>query len=58
MEQGIQIVSILIAGVIFYGGVGWLLDRWLGTMFWTPCGIIVGTALGVYWVVKKYGQAR
>ena len=25
------VISYLLAGVIFYGGIGWLVDWWLGT---------------------------
>lgn len=38
----------LVAGVAFYGAVGWGLDRWLGTRFLVAVGIIVGAALGIY----------
>jgi ATP synthase protein I len=40
--------SYLVAGVAFYGAVGWGLDRWLGTDFLVAVGIIAGAALGIY----------
>jgi hypothetical protein len=40
--------SYLVAGVAFYGAVGWGLDRWLGTDFLVAVGIIVGAVLGIY----------
>jgi F0F1-type ATP synthase assembly protein I len=55
MDKGIRIVSILISGVAFYGGIGWALDHWLHTVLWLPVGIILGISLGCYWVIKKYG---
>ena len=34
-------------------GVGWLLDRWLGTGPWLMvAGIVVGSALGLYEFVR------
>jgi ATP synthase protein I len=34
-------------------GVGWLLDRWLGTYPWLMvAGIVVGSALGLYEFVR------
>jgi len=38
----------LVAGVGLYGAGGWLLDRWLGTSFLLPVGIVAGAALGLY----------
>lgn len=38
----------LVAGVAFYGLLGWLADRWLGTSFLVAVGILLGAGLGVY----------
>nr|WP_202897380.1 hypothetical protein [Actinopolymorpha pittospori] len=38
-----------------YGGIGWLLDRHLGTSFLLPVGILVGLTLALYLVFKRYG---
>lgn len=56
-DTGLRVLSILIAGLIFYGGLGWALDRWLGTSWGTPVGIVVGTAAGVYMIIAKYGRS-
>lgn len=47
-----QAVGYLVSGVGFYGFLGWLADRWLGTSFLVAIGIVVGAGLGVYltWV--------
>jgi len=44
------------AGIIFFLGVGWLLDRWLG---WTPVLTVAGTLVGavlsflnIYWKLQ------
>lgn len=44
--------SYLVTGVGMYGLVGWLVDRWLGTSFLLPVGIVLGAGLGIYltWV--------
>ncbi len=57
-DQGYRILSIMIAGLLAYGGLGWLLDRWLGTAWFLPIGLILGIGLGVYYVVVKYGRAQ
>jgi ATP synthase protein I len=39
----------LFASVIGLGGVGWLLDRWLGTAPWLlVSGIVLGAVVGFY----------
>ena len=41
-------VGRLSGGVLVYGGIGYLLDRWWNTSFMTPIGILFGTALGIW----------
>ncbi len=57
-DTGLRVLSILIAGLAFYGGLGWLLDRWLQTSWLLPVGIIVGMAAGVYLVIARYGRSE
>ena len=40
-----------------WGGAGWLLDRWLDIVVFFPVGIILGMAVAIYLVVKRYGAA-
>jgi ATP synthase protein I len=46
----------LVAGVGMYGGLGWLGDHYLRTSFLLPVGILVGLALALYLVFKRYGH--
>lgn len=50
-----QAFSYLVAGVLFYGLGGWLLDRWLGTSYLVILGIFVGAGLGVYMTFGRFG---
>lgn len=50
-----QAFSYLVAGVLFYGLVGWALDRWLGTSYLVILGIFVGAGLGVYMTFGRFG---
>jgi hypothetical protein len=50
-----SVIGTLVAGVLAWGGIGWLLDRWLGTRFLVAVGIIVGMAGAFYLIVKRYG---
>jgi F0F1-type ATP synthase assembly protein I len=55
MNQGMQVLSYLISGVVFYGGLGWLGDHFLGTGFLLPVGIVLGAGFGIYLVVQRFG---
>ena len=55
-EVAWTIIGILLAGVIAWGGIGWLIDRWLGTSAFLPIGIVVGAAGAFYLVIRRYGQ--
>jgi ATP synthase protein I len=54
MNQGLQVLSYLIAGIALYGFLGWLGDHFLGTGFLLPLGIVAGAALGIYVVIKRF----
>lgn len=47
----------IVAGVAFYGFLGWLADRWLGTSFLVAVGILAGAALGIYMTFARFRQA-
>lgn len=51
-----QAFSYLVAGVLMYGGLGWLADRWLGTSYLVAVGILLGAGLGIYLVLKRFGS--
>ena len=46
--------SYLVAGVGFYGLLGWLADQWLGTSFLVAVGILLGAGLGVYMTWSRF----
>jgi ATP synthase protein I len=48
------VLSYLISGPLVYGGLGWLLDLWLGTQFFVAIGILGGMALSFYIIVRRY----
>jgi ATP synthase protein I len=50
------IVSYLLSGMLVWGGGGWLLDRWLGTTFFIPTGMLIGTVASLYLVWLRYGR--
>jgi ATP synthase protein I len=44
----------LVAGVLLYGFVGWLLDRWWGTSFMVVLGILLGAGLALYQTFARF----
>lgn len=48
-------LSYLITGPLTFGGIGWLIDRWAGTGWLTPVGIVGGMALSLYLIWFRYG---
>ena len=50
-----SIIGTLVAGVLAWGAIGWLLDRWLGTEFLVAVGILVGAAGAFYLIIRRYG---
>ena len=44
----------IVAGVGFYGLLGWLADRWIGTSFLVAIGILAGAGLGIYMTFARF----
>lgn len=53
-----QAFGYLVSGVLLYGALGWLGDRWWGTSFLLPIGIVVGVGLGMYLTFTRFGVGR
>jgi ATP synthase protein I len=56
LNQGMRVLSYLIGGVVLYGFLGWVGDRYLHTSFLLPVGIIGGAALAIYVIIRRFGQ--
>lgn len=57
METGYRILSYIAAGLLFYGGLGWLGDKYLGTGFLLPVGLILGMVLALYAIIKRLSHS-
>lgn len=55
-DAGLRILSLLLAGLLLYGGLGWLGDRYFGTGWMLPAGLILGVVLSIYLVIKRFGS--
>jgi ATP synthase protein I len=50
-------LNLVIAGVAFWGGIGWLVARWLDSQLFTGLGVMVGAGAALYLVWIRYGRA-
>jgi ATP synthase protein I len=49
LDTGTIIVAEFVSAVLTWGGIGWLLDRWLHTEPWLiALGLVIGTGAGFY----------
>ncbi len=56
-SDGWAMFGYLISGMAVYGGIGWLLGRWLHLTMLFPIGMLVGLGLGILLIVlKQRGQ--
>lgn len=55
-EDGMAVLSYILAGLLFYGGLGWVGDYFLKTSWLLPVGLIVGLICGIYLIIKRYGR--
>lgn len=52
-----SIVSLLLSGILVWGGIGWFIDRQFGTSLFLPFGILLGAAGAMYLVIRRFGAA-
>jgi ATP synthase protein I len=53
MGRGLRVSAELIGGVVAGGGLGWVLDRWLGTTPWLfILFFLLGSAAGIMNIVR------
>lgn len=55
-DDGMVVLSYILAGLILYGGLGWLGDHYFKTEWLLPVGLIVGLVSSIYIIIKRYGR--
>ena len=58
MDQGMRVLSYLLAGPIVYGLLGWLADQYFETRWMLPTGMLLGMVASVYLIIRRYSQAE
>jgi hypothetical protein len=51
------VFSYLLSGMIVYGGLGWLIGRWVHSVLLFPIGMVVGLALAIVLVIFRFGRS-
>lgn len=49
--------SLIASGVAVWGGLGWLVSRWLDNELFLGLGLMVGAGAALYLVWVRYGRA-
>jgi len=56
--EGWTVFSYLIAGMLAYGGLGWLIGHAVHVQILFPIGMLVGLAISLGWIIYRYGLRR
>ena len=51
-----SIFGYLLSGLVFWGGVGYGLDKWLDRAIFTLIGMLVGISCSIYLVWLRFGR--
>jgi F0F1-type ATP synthase assembly protein I len=54
---GYTVLSYLIAGIVVYGGIGWLVGRAVHSAALFPIGMLIGLMLSIGLVIHRYGRS-
>jgi len=49
-------LSLILSGMIVWGGVGWLVSEWLDNRLPLAAGLVIGTGAGTALVWLRYGR--
>jgi len=56
-SSGYTVLSYLIAGMLAYGGVGWLVGRAVHSAVIFPVGMLLGLGISIGLVIHRYGRS-
>jgi ATP synthase protein I len=53
---GWNVFSYLIAGMLTYGGLGWVIGHFTRISLFFPIGMLIGLAISIGWIIYRYGR--
>jgi len=53
---GWTVMSYLIAGMVAYGAIGWLIGRAIHVALLFPIGMLVGLGISIGYIIFRYGK--
>lgn len=57
MGEAWSVIGTLFAGILVWGGIGFLLDVWLDLRWlFLPVGMVIGVGASIYMVYLRYGR--
>ena len=54
--SGWTVFSYLIAGMLAYGGIGWLIGHFTHVPLLFPIGMLIGVAIALGWIIYAFGR--
>src|SRR6266568_841254 len=58
LSTGWAVFSYLIAGMLAYGAIGWLISQATHIAILFPVGMLVGLGISLAFVIHRYGRAE
>ena len=55
--DGWQILSYMLGGMLFYGGIGWVAAHYTGISVLFPIGMILGIGLSVAMIIFRFTRS-
>ena len=56
MDIGWTVFGYLVAGMLAYGAIGWLIGRAVHVSLLFPLGMLVGLAISIGFIIYRYGR--
>ena len=56
LDIGWTVFGYLIAGMLAYGGIGWLIGRAVHVPLLFPIGMLVGLGISIGFIIYRYGM--
>jgi ATP synthase protein I len=56
-DEGWRVFSRMIAGMVLYGGLGWLIGHWTHVPILFPLGMLLGIVLSLVMIILRYARS-